>query len=215
MIDSLASLDDKLRSQCAQLVAKHDEALKDELMRAVVQPNLARLRAGNGTPWNEPGWYSALHDLAPAEAAAAPGYVEEDFPVAVDCGNWYAPELDSRSGVRFRFFYREAWLDLPVPAAPCRLCFSVPHVIMPEALERMSITVCGLPVAHSVAPQRDACGSVEALFGAELVARARSSGSLRVRLSTPVAALPTLLYPNSSDRRLLSLALTFPTLSQI
>lgn len=189
---------------CARLMAGHAEALKEDLLRKVVLPRLARLRAGNGTRWNEAGWYAAL-DAQQLAAFAALG-TPEDGPFAPDPGqgNWYPAET-AGDGRVFRFFHHAAWLTLAAPAGAAVLCFDVPHAVLPEALAGLRVTVDGKAVAHTLS-QPDA--HVEAPVGAALLADA--GRFLRIGFETPVAAVPALVYPGSVDRRLLSLAVTMP-----
>jgi hypothetical protein len=206
-------IDNALQIRCEKLIAQHGDALKEELLHTIVLPNLSRLRGGNNTRWNETGWYSALDDVALCRVS-----VNHDraagFPVPTDCGKWHSVEKDSRNGEVFRFFYEEAWLDLVAPAVPCTLSFTVPHVVMPEALEQLAIRVCDRPVAHSTRPQKDACASVTIVLNSELIERSRIMGRLHVTLCTPIVAVPALIYKGSTDRRRLSLAVTCPTLRQ-
>lgn len=201
--------DSQLELQAAQLQVKHLDALKTELMQAVVMPNLARLRAGNRTRWNDAGWFAAL-GAADLNAFMVDGAVSaETFPVPFDAGNWYGAETDNRTNARFRFFHRNAHLDLPAPALPSVLLFAIPHVVMKEALDTLTITVAGIPVAHLVAPSADYAMAVTVPVSGALLANAGST--VRVTFTTPVVAVPALIHAGSTDRRMLSLAVTWPT----
>lgn len=197
----------QLEAACAQALVRHAKALKEDLLRTVVLPNMASLRAGNGARWNEPGWYTSL---TPAQLQAfAPATADGQDAPGLEGGNWYPAETDARSDASFRFFHHSAWLDLSAPAGPAVLCFTVPHVIMAEALAGLTVTLAGIPAAHTVLPSEGHAAAVELHVGAALPAQA--GRALRIVFSTPVAAVPALLYPGSTDQRLLSLAVTMPT----
>ena len=198
--------DGQLEAAAAQALARHADALKEDLLRTVVLPNMAQLRAGNSRRWNEAGWYASLTP-ARLEAFALDTAGAEEAPAAED-GNWYRAETDG-SGTPFRFFHHSAALELPAPPGPAVLCFGVPHVVMPEALAGLHVTVAGIALAHTLLPSDCYAAEVELRVGAELLAQA--GRALRIVFGTPVAAVPALIYPGSADRRLLSLAVTMPS----
>lgn len=202
--------DKQLESIGARLLATHAEALKTALLASMVLPNAAQLRGGNDTRWNDAGWYAVIGDDALRAFLQGGGTGGPCLPARDAAGDWYPAETDHRTGMAFRFFHHSAWFELPAPTLPSVLRLAVPYVVMAEALEALSITVSGMALPHAVLPAEHG-SAVELLVDGPLLAQAGQARTLHIVLRTPVAAVPALIYPGSSDQRLLSLALGIPT----
>ena len=182
-----------------------DEQLRETVCAELAEPDLPSLRGAEEPCWDEAAWY------APAGQERTR---QKPFPVPRACHGWHGIERDPRNGALFRFFTRHAWLSIAAPAGPATLHFTVPHAALPEALERLRLGVCGVPVELRQAPYPDACCEVTVELDDTLVALVRRAGRLTLSLTSPVVARPSLLYPGSRDSRQLTLAITQPRLRE-
>jgi len=182
-----------------------DQQLREEVCAELAEADVPGLDGASGGCWDQAAWY------APAGQERAR---QKPFPVPRACHGWHGIERDPRNGALFRFFTRHAWLSIPAPAGPATLCFTVPHVALPEALERLRLGVCGVPVEYLQTPCPDACCEVTVELCDTLVALVRRAGRLTLSLTSPVVARPSLLNPGSRDSRQLTLAITQPRLRE-
>jgi hypothetical protein len=195
----------------AEVTRRQDEAdrqLRQDLLRTVLMPNLPFLRGGNAARWSEPGWCTALDVPALEQGQARLPTGHAHFPVPADCGFWYEPEQDPRDGTWFRFFYREAWLDMVLPSSGV-LEVTVPFVVNAEAIDGLSAEIEGhrLPCRR-----RDADASGRQRLHLELPSgpQATLRTPRRIRFASPVTRVPAEVHAGSTDGRQLSLALAWP-----
>jgi hypothetical protein len=203
-------MDDALRSMLSLqalskgTLARHDDALRQIVFDMIVAPNMSTLRGGNARRWNEAGWYSPIAD----QQATAP--LSEPFPIPDGCHGWKSPEYHAQRDELFRFFARNAWLDLPVADGVAVLSFVVVYVVMNAALDSLRLSVNGMPVVHAVEACPHAHAKVSIALTGEMLDHAKRAGFLRLDLHSPVEAIPALIHPGSADRRHLSMAICYP-----
>jgi hypothetical protein len=188
-----------------------DLQVRQELLKQVLWPNLALMRAGNNTPWNQNGWLQALEGEA-LDTAIAASQTRLPFPVPHDCAAWYPSEADARDGRVFRFFRQRAWLHLTPLAAVTHLELTVAHAVHQDAIDTLRVWASGesLMLVQRISDD----------FGRTVLRYARSilapfTGTIELHLSCPVVDIPAKLYPGSTDPRLLSLAVCEPVFCQI
>lgn len=191
-------------------ILKRDPHLENEAYDAIVVPSLAKMRGGNSTAWGQDGWFNAVDSMR-----LDPPSTDTAFPVPVFCPTWYPMETDPRNGNVLRFFYREAWIDLMPPKEPSKITFTVPYVVMAEALQRVEFMLNNVRVPHKVAPHENSCGRVEILVPSELMTLMARAVSLSLRIRTDIAAIPMLMHPGSIDKRPLSFAITPPVVESV
>jgi hypothetical protein len=197
---------------CKRIITKNDDELKDIILSSVVYSNLSLLRGGNEKKWNELGWYNAGNDLVSCGNDLV-NLSNNHFPVPLQSKNWFSVEKDDRTDTYFRFFCKDAFLDLPAPSRPCVLSFVIAYVSLPEALTRLNVEICGLHVPIVIQSYENASAIVLIDLNEAMIDRIHVWGKLNIKFYTPISAIPAIIYDGSIDHRDLSLAITYPDIN--
>lgn len=193
-------------------ILKHrDTVIRDEIVNKFVIPNKAFLRNGNGMTVGESGWYAAQH--APGTQYAQP---PDPFPVPTECHAWYNAEIDSRDGLIFRFFVRQAWLYLVPPKRSCAVEITVPFALIPEAITALRLAIADVPLSiEQIESDRFDRQRYRALVPDILLSCFSLTERVRLDIQTPISGKPMLLYAGSTDSRRLSCAISLPRFIEI
>lgn len=195
----------------AGTLAASDRQLRDELLNRLVLPNLVYLRGGNSMQFGQNGWYSSQSAAEPIGASRS-----VQFGVPSDCGAWYGEETDERDGLVFRFFAKRAWFYLTPPARPCRLEFTSPFAILPEAWSNLRVWVgdIRMPLVRDEADRYGRTRFVAEILP-QVLAYMQMTERARVDFACSIAGVPALLYTGSNDQRRLSCAISRPRFVEV
>lgn len=195
----------------AGTLAASERQLRDELLSHLVLPNLVYLRGGNSMQFGQNGWYSAQSTAEPPGASRS-----VQFGVPSDCCAWYGEEIDERDGLVFRFFAKRAWLYLTPPARPCRLEFTVPFAILPDAWSDLRVWVgdIRMPLVRDEADRYERARFV-ADISPQVLTYMQMTERVRVDFACLIAGVPALLYAGSTDQRRLSCAISRPRFVEV
>jgi hypothetical protein len=193
-------------------LAASERQLREELLNRLVLPNLVYLRGGNSTQFGQNGWYSAQSTAEPIGGDMR----SAQFAVPNECSTWFDEETDGRDGLVFRFFAKRAWIYLTPPVRCCRLEFTVPFTIVPEALSDLHVWIGDIRVPL-IRNEADRYG--RARFVAEVLPQVltymQMTERVRVDFSCSITGVPALLYAGSADQRRLSCAISRPRFVEV
>lgn len=127
------------------------------------------------------------------------------FPVPDDCSTWHPGEHDRRDNAPMRFFATSAFLDLK-PAGAKYLSILAHHQVTQPAVDGLSFDHDGQSL-EIVSRQVDDRGRTR--FTVALPPHTEDA-TVRIGLHSPVTLRPNMVHLNSTDDRILSVAVGVP-----